>query len=191
MIHLYLEFHKKQPISFEFLQRQLATLEYQFSEDKLFWGFIGSLRLIFIVLPKPKLYDLDRRIKKEGEDATFLAHQIMMQELPCIHCWRMVYRYPSQNGKLLCETHDIPSTSNGYQKRQRMLAEANHYAIELFSDVSRILMERTREEKIYLAHKFSVSRCMLLPNVRAFLLSVFAENGAYSKAEFDQLSRIT
>ena len=186
LIHLYPEFHKKQPISFEFLQHQLATLEYQFSEDKPFWGFIDSLRFIFTVLPKPKRYDLDRRIKKEGEDATFSARQIMMQELPCIHCWRMVYRYPSQNGKVLCETHDMPSTSNGYQKRQRMLAEANHYAAVLFNGVSLILKERSQKTKKYHAHKFSALMCTLLPNVRAFLLSAFAENGAYSEAEFEQ-----
>lgn len=189
LMHLYPEFYKKQPISFQFLQRQLATLEYEFSEDKPFWGFIDSLRLIFTVLPKPKRYDLDRRIKKEGEDATFSDHQIMMQELPCIHCWRMVYRYPSQNGKLLCETHDMPSTSNEYQKRQRMLSEANHYTAVLFNGLILLLKERTQKAKVYLAYKFSVLMCMQLPNVRKFLLSAFAENGAYSEAEFEQAVR--
>ncbi|MDY3808628.1 hypothetical protein [Desulfovibrio porci] len=186
LMHLYPEFYKKQPISFDFLQRQLATLEYEFSENKPFWGFIDSLRYIFNVLPKPKRYDLDKRIKVEGEDATFSAHQIMMQEFQCIHCWRMVYRYPSLNGKILCESHDMPSTSKEYKKRQRMLTEANHSATVLFNGASLFLKQLTIETKTCCAHKLSVFMCMVFPHVREFLLKTFAENGAYTETAFEQ-----
>lgn len=183
-MHLYPEFYKKQPIPFNFLQRQLATLEYEFSENKPFWGFIDSLRLIFNVLPKPKRYDLDKRIKPEGEDATFSAHQIMQKKIFCIHCWRMVYRYPSQNGKHLCEAHDMPSTSSEYKRLNRLIAKASSEGITLFNALLVMLKQNTINRKKYCADKFALLACLFLPNMNAFLIEHFASIGSYTEEGF-------
>ncbi len=170
--HLYPEHYKKQPTSFAELNRRLASLENQFHEDSPCLELVESLREIFKVLSKPKRYDLDKRVSKNGEDATFSAKRIEQQGHECRHCWRRVYRYPSQNGPFLCEAHSYKSTDKEYRQRERMFPKFK----ELWQGWQTGGNYLFREMKNHAGNQvtgeqYALALCFALPHVREYLLA--------------------
>ncbi len=169
--HLYPEHYKKQPISFVGLNRRMASLEDQFHEDSPCLDLVESLREIFKILSKPKRDDLAKRINKYGEDATFSPKQIEQQWHDCRHCWRRVYRYPSENGVLLCEEHHRESTGKGYRQRERIHKKFKRLWFEWQAGGNYLFREmKNQAGSEVMGEQYALALCFVLPHVREYLL---------------------
>ncbi len=170
--HLYPKHYKKQPIYLAELNRNLASLEGQFHEDSPCLDFVESLREIFKVLTKPKPYGLGDRISKNGEDATFSPKRIEQQWHECRHCWRRVYRYPSENGPPLCEAHNYRSTDKEYRQRERMRPKFTQRWLALQAGGNDLFreMKNVAGDQV-MGDQYALALCFVLPHVREYLLA--------------------